>query len=183
MWTAYRLRRDSVKGKNQPNSDFVSPQWYLDLISILSLSHRDQAYAFYEMFLFIFKPIRIKCSVGCLEVQCVTNFSNRQIHYIKCIFFHVIMETHGNKINMEEIISPLSPYSVSCLLHYFPDTHKQISPCLSNNINSCDLYHNNVYECILDSQMFQKTVPLTSPAHIDLCPLLYVWPQIYTFFF
>lgn len=75
MWTAYRLRRDSVKGKNQPNSDFVSPQWYLDLISILSLSHRDQAYAFYEMFLFIFKPIRVKCSVRCLEVHCVTNFT------------------------------------------------------------------------------------------------------------
>lgn len=98
-------------------------------------------------------------------------------------FLHVIIETLGNKINMEEVISPSSPQSVSFLLGSFPGPRKQISLCLSNNMNFHDLHHNNVCDCILHSQMFRKLYFLNLQGSIDLCPLLYFGPQIHTFFF
>lgn len=60
--------------KNEPHFDFCisnsfSHSIYLDLISILSLSSLSQAYSFYEVMLFIFKPIWIKSLVRWLEAM------------------------------------------------------------------------------------------------------------------
>ena len=65
--------RENICRENQPNVDLsvynFSHFIYLGLISIFSLSSLSQACSFYEVIVFIFKPIWVKYSVRCLEAM------------------------------------------------------------------------------------------------------------------
>ena len=65
--------RENICRENQPNVDLsvynFSHFIYLGLISIFSLSSLIQACSFYEVIVFIFKPIWVKYSVWCLEAM------------------------------------------------------------------------------------------------------------------